>query len=76
MKRILATSEEEFFNLYLKVNESDEGELYDEMDFYIEKFKEMTKPKKYPCIILYYHYLYQFVYESDFKDFTSVNNDI
>jgi len=54
----------------------DEGELYDEMDFYIKEFEEMKKPKEYPCIILYYHYLYQFVYESDFKDFTPVDNDI
>ena len=72
MKKILATCEEDFFKVYLKANESDEGELYDELSWYKREFKKMNKPAMYPCIIIYYHYLYMFIYESDFKGFEPV----
>jgi hypothetical protein len=72
MKKILAKSEEDFFNLYLKANENDEGELYDEIDYYTEEFKDLSKPKEYPCVIIYYHFMYNFIYMEDFKGFEPI----
>jgi len=71
----MANSEQDFFDLYLKVNEDDRGELYDELNYFVEQFKEMTKPVSYPCIIIYSHYLYFFIYKREFDNFIEENDD-
>ena len=75
MRKILANEEQDYFNLYLKVNEDDSGELYDKLEYFVEQFKELKKPIKYPCIIIYNYYSYYFVYESDFQNFTEQYDD-
>lgn len=69
MKKILAKEEIDFFNLFIKVNQNDDGELYEEIEDLKIKFQDTEKPTSYPVIIVYHHYSYIFLYEYEFKNF-------
>lgn len=67
MRKSLINSEEEFFKFYIHKHTDENGNLEDDKDWLLEEYKNVKKPTEYPCISIYHHYLYFFIYKNDFE---------